>query len=661
MPKRPKVSVITITFNHEKFIKQALESIVKQKTNFDFEVIIADDCSTDDTQNIVKEYAKKYPNIVKPILREKNIGAQLNFKDAIQKAQGEYIALCEGDDYWIDLTKLQIQSDFLDSNSKYSLVFHPVEVTFENGESESMVYPAQNESDNFTFKKLLNENFIQTNSVMYRRQDYTNLPSDILPLDWYLHLYHAQFGEIGFIDEVMSVYRRHGGGLWWDSYDNQSAIWKKYGVNYLGLFVEILKLCEKKPLEYQNIVYPSIIDMFNRLLQVDRENATETVMIAAAKYPRAAKFFIEKQNESIQRINTLNNEREAATYRLSIDLSRAMEEIQQVKTSKSFLLGYYISHPWNAPRFILERVKVNTYKMKVFLKNRRDLIESEGGYREMRARLASYRNKDQKKIAVVLHLYYPDLWGYFSEKLALLDKPAFDLFVSLPVGKEEFEQEIKKTYPDACVVVAPNRGRDVLPFLIIAKSIRKKGYDSVLKMHSKKSKHRKDGSTWLSSIVDNLLPENPGVVRLVIETLNESETGLIGPEGEYVSLPVNYEANKTNIRRLLKELKSSRIKEKVDSYRFDYGFFAGTMFWVRLDAIESILAKNASAALFDTEAGQIDNTYAHAVERMLCLIPELDDKKIYSVSAHGVRQIEYSSGLIPEWSDVYVGQASQKK
>ena len=232
--------------------------------------------------------------------------------------------------------------------------------------------------------------------------------------------------------------------------------------------------------------------------------------------------------------------------------------------------------------------------------------------------------------------------------------------MSLPVGKEYFEQQIKEKYPEACVVVAPNRGRDVLPFLVIAKSIRQKGYDTILKIHSKKSKHRKDGNTWLSSIVDNLLPQDKETLRLAIETLKKSNTGVIGPEGEYLCLPVNYEANKTNIRKLLNELKSPEVTEKVDSYRFDYGFFAGTMFWVRLDAIEPILKLDIQASLFDIEASQIDSTLAHAVERMFCLIPELESKNIYSIGGQqGVKRLEYSYGAIPEWSDVYVGQKEQ--
>jgi len=655
MAKAPKVSVITITYNHEDYIGQAIESIVSQKVKFNFEFIIADDASTDRTPEIIASYARKYPDVIKPILRKKNIGAQNNFKDAISKAAGEYIALCEGDDYWISSYKLQKQADFLDAKKEYSLVFHPVRVIYEDKKNDDTVYPSPDRSHDFTLEGLLRENFIQTNSVLYRKQDYSELPTDILPLDWYLHLYHAQFGDIGFIDSVMSVYRRHSGGMWWDSHGNPGEIWKKYGVNYLGLFVEIMNLYRTNS-EYKMIIKPSIVNMFNRLLQADKDNGLHMIDAAVTKYPEAASFFIKEQNESIQKIDSIKNEREAATYRLSVDLSRAMEEVMQVKSSRSFLLGYYVSHPWKAPKFLAKQIRSVIHVMRTSMKNRIELAKSEDGYKEMKAKLAKYRNRNRKKIAVILHLYYTDLWGYFCKRLDQLDQSDFDLFVSLPAGSEDFEQRIREVYTDACVVISPNRGRDVLSFLIIAKSIRRKGYNTVLKIHSKKSKHRTDGDMWLSSIVDNLLPDTPEAIGLILETLRKPDTGIVGPEGQYVSLAVNYEANKANIRQTLRELKSSKIKEGVDSHRFDYGFFAGTMFWARLDAIDSILTKNTSAALFNMETGQIDSTYAHAIERILCLIPELDGKKVYSVGKYGIRETEYSSGIIPEWSDVYIGQ-----
>jgi len=237
MANQPKVSVITISYNHERYIRQALESIVTQQVNFNFEVIIADDKSTDTTADIISEYAAKYPNIVKPVLRDKNLGPQKNFKNAMLKAKGDYIALCEGDDYWTDTDKLQKQVDFLDDNIDYSMCFHPVEVVYENKERASSIFPEMRQK--FTTSRLLESNFIQTNSVLYRRQEYANIPTDILPLDWYLHLYHAKFGKIGFIDKTMSAYRRHSEGLWWGS---QASIWQRHSYAHTKLFIELEKL-----------------------------------------------------------------------------------------------------------------------------------------------------------------------------------------------------------------------------------------------------------------------------------------------------------------------------------------------------------------------------------------------------------------------------------
>lgn len=113
-----KVSIIMITYNHGRFIKKAIDSVLMQKVNFSYELIIADDCSPDNTQGIIREYAQNNNNIV-PILREKNLGISLNVLDAIEHATGKYIAFLEGDDYWIDEDKLQKQIDFLEENIQY--------------------------------------------------------------------------------------------------------------------------------------------------------------------------------------------------------------------------------------------------------------------------------------------------------------------------------------------------------------------------------------------------------------------------------------------------------------------------------------------------------------------------------------------------------------
>ncbi len=267
MGNKPKISVVTVSYNQEKYIAQALEGFVSQRTNFLIEVIVSDDASTDRTQEIIKEYCKKYPDIITPYLRKKNVGVVKNFNHALQMARAPYVALCEGDDYWTDDTKLQQQYDFLEANKKFGLCFHKVKVIYEGNDKPGSTYPDGNIKPGLL--SLLKQNFIQTNSVVYRRQNYDNLPEDILPLDWYLHLYHAQFGEIGFINKVMSVYRKHSGGIWWESNNNIDVIWKKYGISHVRLYMELLKIYGDTP-RYRTIIDAHIsgtLSAINRIIE----------------------------------------------------------------------------------------------------------------------------------------------------------------------------------------------------------------------------------------------------------------------------------------------------------------------------------------------------------------------------------------------------------
>src|ERR1035438_4784180 len=128
-----KVSVLIITYNHEKYIAQAIESVLMQKTDFRYELIIGEDCSTDGTGEIVREYGRKRPEIVHAPLRERNIGARRNFRRIFAAARGKYIALLEGDDYWTSPQKLQAQADLLDAHPETSLCGHRSVWHYENG------------------------------------------------------------------------------------------------------------------------------------------------------------------------------------------------------------------------------------------------------------------------------------------------------------------------------------------------------------------------------------------------------------------------------------------------------------------------------------------------------------------------------------------------
>ncbi|WP_404711412.1 glycosyltransferase [Sphingomonas sp. MMS24-J13] len=213
---RPKVSVVCICYNQERFIEQTIRSILSQIVAFPIEIIVVDDCSTDRTPSLIEPLIANDPR-AKFIARTTNVGSPQNFGDALALARGEYVAICEGDDYWTDDRKLQLQVDFLDENQDCSICFHPVVVEYE-GDQKSEIFPP--DTGPFHAHRLAFGNFIQTNSVMYRWRwaegEFARSYSPaITPSDWYLHLQHAEIGGIGFINRPMAVYRKHSGGIWW--------------------------------------------------------------------------------------------------------------------------------------------------------------------------------------------------------------------------------------------------------------------------------------------------------------------------------------------------------------------------------------------------------------------------------------------------------------
>ena len=122
--EEPMLSVVIISYKQAKYIKEAIDSVLMQKVNFKYELLLADDCSKDGTLEIIKEYEKKYPDIVRVLERKENYGASKNFLDACKNTKGKYITKLEGDDYWIDENKLQIQVDFLEQHPNYYTIAH---------------------------------------------------------------------------------------------------------------------------------------------------------------------------------------------------------------------------------------------------------------------------------------------------------------------------------------------------------------------------------------------------------------------------------------------------------------------------------------------------------------------------------------------------------
>lgn len=220
-----KVSVCVTTYNHEPFIAQALDSVLMQETDFDYEIVLGEDESQDGTREICTEYAERYPDRIRLFLRSRKDviyidgrpTGRFNFVENLKAARGEYIALLDGDDYWIDPHKLQKQVDFLEEHPECSMCFHRHCGQHENGSNRPRVSRIPHRKNSFSMEDLLVGNFIGSASVMYRWGVVQELPGwyyTVVPADWPLHILHAQQGGIGFIDEVMSVYRIHGRGIW---------------------------------------------------------------------------------------------------------------------------------------------------------------------------------------------------------------------------------------------------------------------------------------------------------------------------------------------------------------------------------------------------------------------------------------------------------------
>lgn len=208
------VSITCITYNHAPYIRQCLDGFLMQQCNFDFEILIHDDASTDETQDIIREYQHKYPNIIKPILQTENQYSKgvrgINFKFNFPRAKGRFIALCEGDDYWIDPLKLQKQVDFLNNNSDYIACGCYVNVErFGTLDSNEIVLSDKS----FDKKDIIYANPLPTLTLMMRKLDFS-IFQKYHPIvgDIELFLYLSKFGKFMKLGFLGGVYRYHGKG-----------------------------------------------------------------------------------------------------------------------------------------------------------------------------------------------------------------------------------------------------------------------------------------------------------------------------------------------------------------------------------------------------------------------------------------------------------------
>lgn len=206
------VAIWMVTYNHEKFIEQAIESVMSQETNFDFKLFIGEDCSTDNTCKICEKLNQKYPEKIELHLHEKNVGANKNalqiYKQCFESG-AKYVAMLEGDDYWTDPHKLQKQVDFLEANPDYVLSFHKVKILKPDGSlvPDFITKVPEHYENQEALARL--GNYIHTPSVLFRNV-IEELPKEFLlsPIgDYFLYMLLAEHGKLKYLEDEMAVYR----------------------------------------------------------------------------------------------------------------------------------------------------------------------------------------------------------------------------------------------------------------------------------------------------------------------------------------------------------------------------------------------------------------------------------------------------------------------
>lgn len=225
-----KVSIFVITYNQKDYISKTLDSLVKQKTSFKYEILVNDDCSTDGTQEIILKYKEEYPELVKPILQTENQyskGINPNKAFNYPRAKGKYIAMCEGDDYWSDEKKLQLQYDALESNLECSICVHDTRMINVQGDYLSSKFPSVEieegiiSAKNYMHYELVENPWLfQTSSFFMRKDFYDSFINDgkafanLFPVgDKPLILYFLLKGNAYYVKREMSCYRTNSGGI----------------------------------------------------------------------------------------------------------------------------------------------------------------------------------------------------------------------------------------------------------------------------------------------------------------------------------------------------------------------------------------------------------------------------------------------------------------
>lgn len=249
----PRVSVVCITYNHEQYLGEALDSFIAQQTTFPFKILVGDDCSSDGTRDVLSEYAGRYPDLIIPYYRERNYGAQRNLIDLCKRAGTEYIAFCEGDDYWTDPLKLQKQFDFMELHNDLRACFHDTLISTKGLDHEWFLTSDYSNTEDgalrwstghrlfsakvrYSIEDYIPCGFVHTSSMFFRWDYSLRIPDwyfERLVGDYTIWALQVGLGSFGFINETMSVYRKNSGGCY--DFVSREEFWDKTKEDWLEI------------------------------------------------------------------------------------------------------------------------------------------------------------------------------------------------------------------------------------------------------------------------------------------------------------------------------------------------------------------------------------------------------------------------------------------
>ncbi|WMJ84942.1 CDP-glycerol glycerophosphotransferase family protein [Oscillospiraceae bacterium MB24-C1] len=304
------VTVVCITYNHEEYIAQALDSFLMQKTDFKFKVFVGEDCGPDSTADIVREYAAKYPDIIVPFIREENVGAQRNLIDMCQRATSPYIAFCEGDDYWTDEYKLQKQVDYMQTHHQYRACFCNAEIIADDQWYLNSHYapdskgrrliphsmPEINKDQReWTAASYISNGPAHTSTMLFRWNYDLPIPDTYYTRvfgDHPIMMMQLGLGKLSLLPDVVSAYRRSDVGIIMFKSKNEHFV--KTRLNWILVLTDLLTFFEKHYGDYCKIQIENRIKLeaTNYLKAVIARDDSEAVATLFTDHPEAAKIVL---------------------------------------------------------------------------------------------------------------------------------------------------------------------------------------------------------------------------------------------------------------------------------------------------------------------------------------------------------------------------------